>query len=386
MNDFRRSAACFSLITLSITAHGRPPTVRNVAVPLGANYGMTLAPVTLRSIGVIKFAADGILYVADSRAGAIYAIDVADAVRDTSSSGITVTAIDEQIATLLGVPTAEVRIRDMAAHPVSQALYFSVMRGNGPTAQPVIVRLTKADKRLSIVDLSNIRNARASVPDAISSDTTLPWERVSRSLTITDLAPADSELYVAGLSNEGFRSTLRRIPLPFNGTSRTTTVEIYHTSHDKYETASPIEAMTALTLRGQPVVLASYTCSPMAVFERQALLKETHVRGRTIAELGGGNRPLDMITYTSPRDGKPYVLIANSHRTLMRFDVEELATAPTMTTSVQRAYQPGGAPYLPVSSYGVLQLDRYNSRNVVMLQRDPVDGSLDVSTQGLGWL
>ena len=209
---------------------------------------------------------------------------------------------------------------------------------------------------------------------------------VAWSLTITDLAPADSELYVAGLSNEGFRSTLRRIPLPFNGTSRTTTVEIYHTSHDKYETASPIEAMTALTLRGQPVVLASYTCSPVAIFERQALLKETHVRGRTVAELGGGNRPLDMITYTSPRDGKPYVLIANSHRTLMRFDVEELATAPTMTTSVQRAYQPGGVPYLPVSSYGVLQLDRYNHRNVVMLQRDPVDGSLDVSSQGLGWL
>jgi hypothetical protein len=31
-------------------------------------------------------------------------------------------------------------------------------------------------------------------------------------------------------------------------------------------------------------------------------------------------------------------------------------------------------------------LDRLNRQNVVLLQRDPVDGSLDVATQGLGWL
>jgi hypothetical protein len=70
----------------------------------------------------------------------------------------------------------------------------------------------------------------------------------------------------------------------------------------------------------------------------------------------------------------------------MRFDIEEIAAAPAMTTSVKRAYQPGGVAYLPVSSYGVLQLDRFNRQNVVVLQRDPVDGSLDISTQGLGWL
>lgn len=387
MIQLRHPVAHISLLALSLTLSGtRATTARSAFAPLGPNYGMTVAPVTLQSIGVIKFASDGILYVADSRAGAIYGIDVGDQVRDTSTSGIAVSAIDEQIATLLGVPASEIRIRDMAAHPTSQSLYFSVTRGQGPAAQPLIVRLTKADKRLSVVDLSNVRHARAAIPDAASSDTTQPWERVSRSLTITDLAPTDGELYIAGLSNEEFRSALRRIPLPFDGTSKTTLVEVYHTSHDRFETAAPIEAMTALTLRGQPVVLASYTCAPLAVFERQALRQQAQVRGRTVAELGGGNRPLDMITYTSPRDGKPYVLIANSHRTLMRFDVEEIAAAPAMTTSVKRAYQPGGVAYLPVSSYGVLQLDRFNRQNVVVLQRDPVDGSLDISTQGLGWL
>jgi hypothetical protein len=39
-----------------------------------------------------------------------------------------------------------------------------------------------------------------------------------------------------------------------------------------------------------------------------------------------------------------------------------------------------------VSSYGVLQLDYYNSRNAVLLQRDPEDGTLEVRSLDLNWL
>jgi hypothetical protein len=93
-----------------------------------------------------------------------------------------------------------------------------------------------------------------------------------------------------------------------------------------------------------------------------------------------------MVSYRSPRDGKPYILIANSHRTLMRMDPAELAAAPAMSTPVRQAYQPAGVSYLPVSSFGVLQLDTYNRGFVVVLQRDAIDGSLDVRSQGLNWL
>jgi hypothetical protein len=53
---------------------------------------------------------------------------------------------------------------------------------------------------------------------------------------------------------------------------------------------------------------------------------------------------------------------------------------------VKQAYQPGGVPYLPVASYGVLELDNYNSRNLVVLERSAVDGSLDLDTVDLNWL
>jgi hypothetical protein len=165
-----------------------------------------------------------------------------------------------------------------------------------------------------------------------------------------------------------------------------TTVEIYHTSHDRYETASPIESMLPMALGGKQVVLASYGCSPLAVFDRSELGAKKHLRGRTVAELGGGNRPLDMIRYVRPSDGKEYVLIANSHRTLMRVDPTDIANAPALTTPVRQAYQPAGVGYLPIASYGVLQLDTYNAANVVVLERDSEDGSLDVKSLSLKWL
>ena len=355
------------------------------SVPTGT-YGMRLAPLHLRSIGVMSFGSDGILYVADSRAGAVYAIDLAESERDTSTSGIMVKAVDARIATALGVSKDEILIHDMVAHPLSQSLYFSVTKGRGDAATPLIVRLTKRDKRVSVVPLDMIRHARLELPDAASRDTTMPWEGVPRSFTMTHLAAGNGELYVAGLSNEEFKSTLRRVTLPFGKGAVTTKVEIYHTSHNRFETASPIESLLPVTLNGKSVVLASYTCSPLVVFDRDALSGNGVVRGKTVAELGGGNRPFDMIAYKSPKDGKQYMMIANSHRTLMRFDLDDIAAAPGMTTAVKQAYQPGGVSYLPVASYGVLELDNYNSRNAVVLERNAADGSLDVDSVGLNWL
>jgi hypothetical protein len=359
------------------------PRVR--AAP-GGTYAMRLAPLQLRSIGVMTFGPDGILYVADSRAGAVYAIDLGETAHDTTTTGIMVKGVDAQIAAVLGVSKDEIRVHDMVASPLSQAVYFAVTKGRGDAETPMIVRLTKRDKQLAVVSLDMIRHARLELPDAASRDTTMPWEGFPRSFTMTHLAVGNGELYVAGLSNEEFKSTLRRATLPFGKGTVTTHVEIYHTSHNRFETASPIESLLPLTLNGRSVVMASYTCSPLVMFDRDALNGTGVVRGKTVAELGGGNRPFDMVRYRSPRDGKQYLMIANSHRTLMRFDLADIAAAPGMTTPVKQAYQPGGVSYLPVASYGVLELDNYNSRNLVVLERSAVDGSLDLDTVDLNWL
>jgi hypothetical protein len=373
-------AATVATLVAARDAVGRP-----AAALAGATYGMRLAPIQLQSAGVMHFTADGLLFLADSRAAAIYAIDVGERHRDTSATLVRIDDVDQKIAAAVGTTRDQIRVHDMVAHPLSQSLYFSVTRGRGEHAVPLVVSVTKVDEKVTVLPLKNIRHARAALADAPSPEAKTSWGASQRTMTVTDLALVDGELYVAGLSNEEFASALRRIPYPFGRAPARTTVEIYHTSHDRWETAAPIESFLPITLNGKPSLLAGYGCAPIVVFDRADIASKRHLRGKTVSELGGGNRPFDMIRYVNAA-GKEYVLVANSHRTLTRLDPAEIAAAPEMTTSVKQAYQPAGVGYLPVASFGVLQLDNYNSAGIVLLQRDPEDGSLDVASRGLRWL
>lgn len=376
------------LATLLVTKDGTgatEPALWPVATPASANSSMHLGAVQLQSAGVMHFSGDGTLFLADPRGAAVYAIEVNESLRDTSRKAVRIDDVDVKIAAALGTTREQIRIVDMVAHPLSQSLYFSLTRGKGNDAVPVLVSVTKVDEKVTVLPLESIRHARAEISDAPTADKKTPWGSPQRTLTVTDLALVDGELIIAGLGNEEFASTLRRLPHPFGRSAVSTTVEMFHTSHDKYETAAPIESFVPITLAGTPSLVAGYGCSPIVTVARAELANGKHVRGKTVAELGGGNRPFDMIRYTNTK-GKEYVLVANSNRTLTRLDPAEIAAAPAMTSAVKSAYEPAGVGYLPVAIVGVLQLDNYNAGNVVMLKRDIEDGSLDVVSQGLNWL
>ena len=132
-------------------------------------------------------------------------------------------------------------------------------------------------------------------------------------MAVTDMAFVDGELFVSGLSGEQFSSKMRRFAFPFTNQSQAVQLEIFHTSHDIYETHSPIETFLPFPINGQMHILAGYGCSPVAKFSLQDIRSKSQLRGITLAELGGGNRPVDMIAYK--KEGKDYVLIANSDRT-----------------------------------------------------------------------
>ena len=379
----RMTLTVAGIATLLATRDGTSAT--DTPELLATGSALRLGAVQLQSAGVMHFSGDGTLFLADPRAAAVYATDVADTHRDTTRSGVRIEDVDGKIAAALGTTRDQIRIVDMVAHPRSQSLYFSLTRGKGDDAIPVLVSVTKVEEKVTILPLENIRHARAAIPGTPTEDQKTPWGAPRRSFIVTDLALVDGELYVAGLGNEEFASTLRRLPYPFGRAATATTVEMYHTSHDRYETAAPIESFVPITLAGTPSLVAGYGCSPIVTMSRAELTEKKHVRGKTVAELGGGNRPFDMIRYTNAK-GKEYILVANSHRTLTRLDPVAIASAKAMTTSVQQAWEPAGVGYLPVAIVGVLQLDNYNANNVVMLKRDIEDGSLDVVSQGMNWL
>ena len=90
-------------------------------------------------------------------------------------------------------------------------------------------------------------------------------------------------------------------------------MEIFHGNHGALETRSPVYTFIPYTIDNKPHVIASYTCTPLVPFSLDSL-NGSKVVGTTIAELGTGNRPLDMIRL---QEGRPRVPA----------DVEQLAAA-----------------------------------------------------------
>jgi hypothetical protein len=263
-------------------------------------------------------------------------------------------------------------------------IFLGVTGGRGDGAAPLVVRL-RHDGSVDELRLDAIRHASTTIADPPAPDAKAEWGPPPRELTVTDLAFRDGTLYAAGLSNKEFSSTLRQFAFPFRSSAGAeTTVEVYHTSHDRYETASPITAFLPLTLRGTPTLLAGYGCSPIATFALRELGNRKHVRGKTVAELGGGNRPMDMLLIR--RQGRDYVLIANSDRTLLRLSSEDLARAPAMTKPVSQIYEAGGVPQLAIAQVGVRAIEDLNDNYILALQRDVEDGTLNLTSLSKGWL
>ena len=346
--------------------------------------GMHLGAVQLSSVGAMTFNDDGILFLADSRSATIFAIDPAETGRaEFKGDQDLIPDLDLKVAALLGTTRDKVRFADMARNPRTGSFYFTVGRVAEGGTQPALVRARSADQ-VELVNLDRIRNSSTPLPAAPSLDAKTPWGQPQWVMSVTDLALVDGELWVAGLSNEQFASALRRVPFPFDKKAALTTVEIFHTSHNRWETAAPITAFLPLTLKGTPSLLAGYGCSPIATFSRADLRKGGHLRGRTVAELGGGSRPVDMIRYQNK--GKEWILVANSNRTLMRLDPDDIATAPEMTKAVEATFQPGGVQYLPVASAGVMHLVDAGPEMVAVLRRDTETGAVVVTAYDKKWL
>lgn len=381
-------AASIGLVLTGISAaklrsSARASSLANTPVSSKSSLGMTVGTPDLKWAGPLAFGPNNVLFVGDSQSAAVFALDVKDSAKDAEATPIEIKNIDQKIASLLGVSPDAVLIQDMAVHPVSQQIYLSVSRGRGADATPVILKANKKGE-LQEVSLKEINFSKAQLDDAPDAAAKTRWGASKRSMAITDLAYMDGEVFVAGLSNAEFESSLRRTPFPFKERAAATSVEIYHTSHDRYETQSPIETFVPFRINGKPSLLAGYGCAPIASFSLEDLKTKKHLRGVTLAELGGGNRPLDMIAFE--KGGKRRVLIANSDRTLMSMSAEDIEKGSPLTRPVDAAYVSAGVPYISIAEVGVRQLDNLNEKFVVVIQRGIEDGSLNLHSIPKNWL
>ena len=344
-----------------------------LALAAGVSLAVDLSSLTqgkteLKSAGALAFGPEGLLLVADPMGGAVFAFDT----RDTKpgSGKLDVSGINDKVAAFLGTAADQILINDMAVHPVSRKAYLSVSRGRGPEAVPVLLRVDGQGK-IEEFSLTDVRYGKAMLPNPPASQEVRGQNQ--RLEAITDLAFVDNRVFVAGLSNEDFASNLRSIPFPFQQVDRGTSVEIFHGAHGRFETNSPVRTFVPYEINGDAYLLAAYTCTPLVKFPVSELKPGAKVVGTTIAELGNRNRPLDMIAYK--KEGKPFILMNNSSRGVMKLPADGLAQYKAITAPTEIA----GVPYETVKDFqGVEQLDRLDDQNAVILVR--TGGSLDLRT------
>jgi hypothetical protein len=347
-------------------------------------FGLEPGRVSLRSAGPITFGPDGILFLADNAAATVFAVDVADPGPAGGAEPFDLADVDARVGSFLGCGPGDITIRDMAVHPLSHNVYLSVRRGHGDAAQPVLVRISVADGAIDDVPLDQVPFSAVAIGDAPGEDderldTTLPLgdegeemqfgtlkirllRQPIRTATVTDMAYAGGALLIAGLSNEEFSSKLRRIPFPFSAGIVGSSLEIFHVSHGKWETAAPIRAFVPYD--GGASVLASYTCTPVVHFRLADLTDGAKAVGRTVAELGPVNQPLDMVSFV--QDGEEYLLVANSAHGLVKIACRDIDRQSPLT----EPQQPVGVPRETKDLQGIRRLANLGGSYVLALQAD----------------
>ncbi len=337
----------------------------------GSDYDFELGTPKVESISALSFGPDGILFIGDSKSAMVFAVKTGDTSPNQNTEEINVEGIDAQLADALGADVDDVNISDLVVNPISKNIYIGVELANGSSAL-----LKLAGENFSPVDLTEIEYSSAALNDPIGTDAEDRRGRPLRKWAISDMMYFDGSVLVSGLSNKEFGSTFRSIPFPFKESQKQSSLEIYHASHGQYETHSPIKAFTATKIDGANYMIASYTCTPLVLFPMDQLKAGEHVKGRTIAELGNRNTPLDIVTMK--KDDGQYLLMANSSRALMRINYDDIKSfKESLTTPVENT---AGVDFINLPYVNVLQIDAYNDENFLILQRK-ANGSLDLFTQ-----
>ncbi|EAY24118.1 hypothetical protein [Microscilla marina] len=346
----------------------------------------------ISSMSQLAFGPQGILFIGDSKSATLFAIALDDKTAPVKKASLKIADLEGKIAALLGAKKSDVMVHDIAVNPLSKNIYLAVSRGrakgdsywklpNDLDDATILIRI-KNGKAFEEVSLNNIKYSQVTIPNPIDKKKK-NWRGKFRPDVITDIAYANGQVYVSGLSNEEFASTFRKIPFPFSNQVTSSSIEIYHAAHGQYETKSPIRTFLPYNLNGKPHILAAYLCTPLVTIPEDQLKNGQHVKGRTIAELGMGNMPLDMVVYK--KDDKDYILMANTTRNAMKFSIEDIAnTKVNLTTKTQVPFASEGVKYISFPRL-LQQLANYDDKNLLVVMRMP-NGSLVMGLQPIKWL
>lgn len=358
-----------------------------------SNPGMKKGKPDITSMSALEFNKDGILFIGDSKGAKVFAVDLNDNDPKPEDKEFLKGDLEGDLAELLGTSKDNVLIHDIAVHPVSQNIYVTVSRGranwtsrwqlpNDLEDASLLMKISPSGE-YSEVSLDNVEYAAVSLPNPVDAEKEHRWKKGTKLRTdaITDIAFYNGKVYVTGLSNSEFSSAMWMTPYPFKEVSATT-LEIFHGAHGKWETASPVRTFLPYEMDGTTHMLAAYLCTPLVTFKLDDLEGAKHMKGRTVAEFGSGNYPLDMLVYKN--NGKDLIMVSNSQLPLIVFDPQEVAKYEGEIVSETKTYTEG-IPFTARSGSGVQQLANYSEKYILVTQRMP-SGNLAMVTFPKSWM
>lgn len=339
---------------------------------LAAEFGMKQGTPKLKSAGPLAFGEHGVLFVGDTKAATVFALDTQDTDGDANEVKLEMKEVDRQAAAMLG--TEKVTINDFAVNPISGIGYISVTSDDNKTV--AICRLLP-NGEVEEMSLENINYSKVELPNAPDDKVVGEGRRRgnARDQSITDLAFMEGKVLVSGIAGNDRESNVRELVFPFFEADKGVNVEIYHGAHGKYESTSTVRTFVPFKIGDEPYLLAGFVCTPLVKFPLQDLKGEKIVRGTTVAELGNRNVPLDMFVYK--KDGQDYLLLSNSARGVMKISTEDVEREEGITKRIQGT---AGQTYETIEALkGVEQMDKLNDKHAVVMARSET-GSLDMQT------
>lgn len=345
---------------------------------------------TVEMINVLEFGPDNTLFAADSYTGVVHAFNISPATTPAAAPAFNIENIDQLLADAMGTSRDNIRINDLQIHPDSMEAYLAVTRVDGDNYSSAIAVINQAGE-VGFVD-TDAEHPELKIEQAPAADFEFYRDRYQgRRLSFTDMDFYKGKLYIAGLSNADFASTLWTAGYPFDDSVAASTVEIYHDIHNQRETRAPVRAMAITELNGQDVMLAAYTCTPLVAIPLDDIQDGAHINGKTIAELGYGNTPIDIDIIFNPDfqgGGEPALFVSNKNQMAQVIPLKNIAEAvkgegiTTFDGNFFKRTILGGVEY-PMS--GLVQTAPLGDSHIATVRRDTENGDLELAsfTKGL---
>lgn len=333
----------------------------------------------MQSAGKMTFVDANTVVVADWRAGQLHAL-VLPPVASGTPTPFNLKDVSGAIATALHTRPERLRFEDMAVRPGSEVAYITL----SVDGKPALVSVDAAGK-VGRVDLDHGKRESVAIGNLPTADKKLWRDTPAASFTVTDMKFHDGKLYVAGLSNASFASSLRVFDFPFQGGAAVSSIEMYHPVHNQLETRAPIRKMVITNLNGEPTLVAAFTCSPLVTIPLKDLKDGAHIAAKTVAEFGWGSAPAGMVMFDAGQG--PMVLLTHSHKSadLMSVaDIADASTKPGLSTPIKWPAEPTlgiKSTYIPMR---VAHIDNQDTTFFAALRRDEASGAMELVSMRKG--